>query len=91
MLRKVSPGGYEYAWGRRGLGWRLLSAPENFPEGIPLLGSQTPAGPLILPLSSGLLSQLPALGYGRCTANPRCMPGPLLLIGSDGCAGPEGP
>lgn len=48
-------------------------------------------GQLILPLSSGLLSQLPVLGCGPHTANPRCMPGPLPLIGLDGCAGLEGP
>ena len=41
ILGTVSPVGSEDARGRRGPGRRLLSAPENFPEGIPLPGSQT--------------------------------------------------
>lgn len=48
-------------------------------------------GQLILPLSSGLPPQLPGLGCGPHTVNPRRMPGPLPLIGLDGCAGLEGP
>lgn len=56
----------------------------------PIAGIPDTGGQLILSLSSGLLSQLPVLGCGPCTANPRCMPGPLPLIGSDVCAGLEG-
>lgn len=46
---------------------------------------------LILPLSTRLFSQLTMLGYHLNTVNPRHMPGPLLLIILDGCAGLEGP
>lgn len=46
---------------------------------------------LILSLSTRLFSQLPTLGYHPNTVNPRHMPGSLLLIVSDGCAGLEGP
>lgn len=55
-----------------------------------IAGIADTGGQLILPLSSGLLSQLPVLGCGPCIVNPRCMPGPLPLIGSDGCTGLEG-
>lgn len=40
----------------------------------PIAGITDTGGQLILPLSSGLLSQLAVLGCGPCTANPRCMP-----------------
>lgn len=56
-----------------------------------MAGITSTGGQLILPLSSGLLSQLPVPGYGPRTANPRRMPGPLPLIWSDGCAGLEEP
>lgn len=46
---------------------------------------------LILPLSTGLFSQLPMLGYHPNTVNPRHMPRPLPLIVLDGCTGLEGP
>lgn len=57
----------------------------------PIAGITDTGQQLILPLSTGLFSQLPMLGYHPNTVNPRHMPGPLLLIMLDGCAGLEGP
>lgn len=80
--------------GKEGPEWRLCSVPENFPEVLessgPIARLTDTGQQLILPLSSGMLTQLLMLAEYSNTANPRYMPGPLLLIMLDGCVGLEG-
>lgn len=57
----------------------------------PMAGITDTGQQLILPLSTGLFSQLPMRGYHVNIVNPRHMPGSLPLITLDGCAGLEEP